>query len=163
MIFNPTNDQSCQYYIIHKLSDNKTKIFRTIPIINKQFTDGTYFYDYIYKWLFEGYRKILAKPESVTFFVRELKGDAFTSGSLSNMIKHLCKRKTEVKVSPHKWRHIFVTYCAKSGMSLEEREAVAIYMNHSREIADQVYNKQTDLDKIQPFLKRINNTQKIKQ
>ncbi|BAQ66962.1 hypothetical protein [Geminocystis sp. NIES-3709] len=140
----------------HKLGD-KSRFF---AINNPRYEDGTYFYDYLNKWLFQGFRDILAQPTTKTVFVRAKTGLPYESKEMSSKVGYLFKKKTGVSIGPHKLRNIFVTYLANSNATDAERRAAAFQMNHSLEIADKTYNNQTDMERIKPiqeWLERQNN------
>ncbi|MBD2395839.1 hypothetical protein H6G11_16465 [Cyanobacterium aponinum FACHB-4101] len=135
----------------HKMG-NKTKKHYLQPIPNRKFDDGTHFYDYLDKWLFGGYRKILASPEATKVFVQTQKGgDYKSSAELCNLIKSMFKRKTGVAVNPHKLRNIFATHLANLGVDDAIRRSAAYSMRHSFEVAEKVYCNQNDQEKVKPI------------
>lgn len=141
------NNES-KYWIFHTAEDHKigskTNKSRLLPIINRQYLDGSCFYDYLTKWIFEFRKQV--NPNTNTVFFGNVAKKAFTTSTLSNKIKHIIKRKTGVEVNVHLLRDIFTTYEANNGASLAEKKANCKYLNHGLETHDKTYNQQTDND-----------------
>jgi hypothetical protein len=125
-------------------------------IPNRQFEDGTYFYDYLNEWLFQ-YRKFLVKTDVETVFVREIKGDAFTKDSVWQKVNSIFKTKTGVSINPHLLRHIFVTFLANNEVDDAKKRAAAISMGHDPITAEKYYCKQTDEQMVLPIAEYMNN------
>ncbi|MGI0483742.1 hypothetical protein ACN4EE_23550, partial [Geminocystis sp. CENA526] len=139
----------------HKNGSKTGKSYREI-IPNRQFEDGTFFYDYLNAWLFE-YRKFLVKTDVETVFVREIKGDAFTKDSVWQKVNSIFKTKTGVSINPHLLRHIFVTFLANNEVDDAKKRAAAISMGHDPITAQKYYCKQTDEQMILPIAEYMNN------
>lgn len=156
-----------KYYIHllpHQYKTGKTYGEFWYQIENIDFGDGTFFYDYLNKWLFEGYRDELATAgKTNAVFIRARSGISFRDSNRSKFggyVRSIFLRLTKYNLSPHKLRTIFVTYINNLGLSDKERESIAYIMHHSKEMADKVYNKQTSREKMAigiAFMKQENS------
>ena len=133
-------------------------------IENIDFGDGTFFYDYLNKWLFEGYRDVMTRAgKTDAVFIRSRSGISFRDSNRSKFgsyVRSIFFRLTNYNLSPHSLRSIFVTYINNLGLSDKERESIAYIMHHSKEMADKVYNKQTSREKMTigvTFMKQENS------
>ncbi|MEB3309530.1 MAG: hypothetical protein VKJ02_04805 [Snowella sp.] len=158
-----------RYYYHFSIEHYKTgKIYGEFiaELPNKDLGDGIYFYDYLNKWLFEGYRNILLKNQQnhqyLFVSIREGKrrdnkdeimtliGDPIGYSSFSSIVRTLTKKYTGVPVGPHSFRTSYRTYLVNQGASSEELAAAAFFMQHSDEMAKKTYTVQSVLEKLHP-------------
>jgi integrase len=119
---------------------------------NTEFPDGSKFYDYLNRWLFQGYqdangewhgmRELIAAPGVTTVFATEKLGKAYRLDLIKNKITNIFRRWTGVPVSPHDLRHLYRTYIDDPaiGATPEEKESAAYWMRHSSEMAKKIYS-----------------------
>lgn len=158
----PQNDPNSKgVYILdlgpddHKNGSRTGRSYQEV-IPNRDFGDGTCFYDYLNQWLFK-YRQVLVKTDVKTVFVREIKGDAFNKDSIRQKIYSIFKTKTGVGISPHLIRHIFVTHLADNNVDFSKRKAAAISMGHDPKTAEKYYCRQTDEQAILPIIEYMDS------
>ncbi len=149
------NPSEAKYYIHLQPSDYKTgdtygEWLGEFP--NVEFADGSKFYDYLNRWLFQGYqdehgmwhgmREILAAPDEKILFIGDKNGRAIPQPILTEKIKRIFLRWTGVPVSPHDLRHLYRTYIddPATGASQEEKESAAFWMRHSSNMAAKTYS-----------------------
>lgn len=127
-------------------------------IDNKDFQDGTKFYDYLNMWLFNGYRdKFANKKTDYVLITRG--GDPFAEverGRFTHCFKSIMNRKTKFPLNPHALRHIYITHVRNLGLSDHELKAIAYAMHHDKATADAIYNRQTQYDKIKLAVQFVN-------
>lgn len=158
--------QTARYYYHFNVDDYKTgqtygEFIAELP--NKDLGDGTYFYDYLNKWLYGGYRDILLRHQQthkclfVKIYDRQyaderayFAGDPIGYGTFSGVVGNLTKKYTGVTLHPHIFRTIYRTYLVNKGASSAELEAAAFFMQHSEEMARKTYTVQTILEKLNP-------------
>jgi hypothetical protein len=128
---------------------------------NTEFTDGSRFYDYLNRWLFQGYqeangewhgmRDLIANPGVKTVFVRNSAGTSYFTKEMSRKIRNIFTRWTGVPITPHDLRHLYRTYIDDSatGATAEEKESAAYWMRHSSQMAKKTYS-------------HLNNEQKLR-
>lgn len=149
------NPSEAKYYIHLQSEDYKTgdsygEWLGEFP--NAEFPDGSKFYDYLNRWLFQGYqdansewhgmRELIAAQEEKTIFVKEQRGKAHDVDSMSTQIRSIFTRWTGVPLTPHDLRHLYRTYidCPATGAAPEERESAAFWMRHSKQMAEDGYS-----------------------
>ncbi len=148
------NPSEAKYYIHLQPEDYKTgnkygEWLGEFP--NTEFPDGSKFYDYLNRWLFEGYqdesgqwhamREVIAAPGEKTVFVGEETGKSYGRKLVTQKIKNIFTRWTEVPISPHDLRHLYRTYIEEptTGATTEEKESAAFWMRHSSQEAKKTY------------------------
>ena len=120
---------------------------------NVKFKDGTLFYDYLNKWIYEGHRNVLLRNEKHNYlFVGNVKAKPFNKNRINSAIRNMFKSTIKQKVSPHKLRTIYRTYLVNKGASQQELDSCAFWMRHSPEIARKVYTRLTLAQKTNPGL-----------
>lgn len=127
-------------------------------IENFAFSDGTYFYDYIQKWIDEG-REFGQKCNHNYFFRGKNNYQRLSVGNWRGRILRIIQAETGVPVPPSIFRKMFVTHINESGATDQEKESAAYWMHHSVEMQKKVYNKQSNESKAAPiknFMKRMN-------
>ncbi len=149
------NPTEAKYYVHllpedYKTGDSYGEWLGEFP--NTEFPDGSKFYDYLNRWLFQGYqeangewhgmRELIAAQEEKTIFVRELVGKAHEIKSMSEQIRNIFIRWTGVPIAPHDLRHIYRSYIDRptTGATTEERESAAFWMRHSKQMAEETYS-----------------------
>lgn len=160
--------QIARYYYHFNVKDYKTgkaygEFIAELP--NKNLGDGTYFYDYLNKWFYEGYRDAMLRHQQTHtyLFVKtydrtartfegksSIAGDPMGYGTFSGMVGNLTKKYTGVTLHPHIFRTIYRTYLVNRGASSAELESAAFFMQHSEEMARKTYTVQSILDKLNP-------------
>lgn len=143
-------------------------------INNIDYKDGNKFYDYLNKWLFEGYRDEIAKVKTNGVFIRTCHGSAFrdaeeSTGVFSDYISNIFETKTKYPLRPHFLRNIYITHINNLNLPEETRRAIAYMMHHDLDTANKTYNKQTMDEKIalgvefvnQQNLKSITDTSEL--
>jgi len=148
------NPSEAKYYIHLQPEDYKTgdcygEWLGEFP--NTEFPDGSKFYDYLNRWLFQGYqdesgewhgmREVIAAPGEKTVFVAEEIGKSCDKGAIRQKIYNIFTRWTGVPISPHDLRHLYRTYIEDpaTGATTEEKESAAFWMRHSSEEAKRTY------------------------
>jgi integrase len=128
---------------------------------NTEFPDGTRFYDYLNRWLFQGYqdangewhgmRELVASSGVKTVFARGIMGDPHNTTTMSGKVRKIFTRWTGVPITPHDLRHLYRTYIddPATGASAEEKESAAYWMRHSSQMAAKTYS-------------HLNNEQKLR-
>lgn len=149
------NPSEAKYYIHLQEEDYKTgetygEWLGEFP--NTEFPDGSKFYDYLNRWLFQGYqdvngewhgmRELIAAQEEKTIFVKERLGKAHDATSMCVRIRNIFIRWTRVPIAPHDLRHLYRTYIddPATGATTEERESAAFWMRHSKQTAEDGYS-----------------------
>lgn len=150
------NGEKPKYYYHLQPKDYKTgKTYGEFiaPLPNAEFPGGTTFYDYLNKWLFEGWRERLQvhgqTHQSVFMQVLNGKdedghivskaGDPASEYSFGSWIAHLTYKYCACEVYPNKFRHIWRTHLIEIGASKAELESFAFFMQHSEEMAAKAY------------------------
>ncbi len=148
------NSGEAKYYIHLQPEDYKTgdtygEWLGEFP--NTKFPDGSKFYDYLNRWLFQGYqnesgewhgmRELIAAPGEKTVFVRQNTGKSCDRETVCQKITSIFTRWTGVPISPHDLRHLYRTYIEEpaTGATTEEKESAAFWMRHSSEEAKRTY------------------------
>lgn len=135
-----------------------------VSIPNYRFKDGSYFYDYLNKWLYEEYRDELLLNGQIHqhLFVRfnnnkkgDLIGDPIAITSYSVIIADLTKKFAGIEIRPQMFRAIYRTHYVNIGASPDVLESLAFFMQHSPETAAKVYTRRSLSEKLAPF-KRFN-------
>ena len=161
-VFIPKEDlhdpKEAKYYIHLQSKDYKTgdkygEWLAEFP--NHTFIDGKTFYDYLDRWLYEGYREVIMKQSKSKnkhdfLLMKGVKGVPYTQESFSAMISAIFRNATGEKLFPHKLRTIFRTYVANKNPNQTELDSIAFWMRHSTKTAKEVYTKQTLDEKLNP-------------
>jgi hypothetical protein len=149
------NPSEAKYYVHLQPEDYKTgdsygEWLGEFP--NTEFPDGSKFYDYLNRWLFQGYqdangewhgmRELIAVPGVKTVFVRDKAGNSYTTSIMGEKIRKIFIRWTKVPITPHDLRHLYRTYIddPATGATPEERESAAYWMRHSSQMAQKTYS-----------------------
>ncbi len=118
---------------------------------NTEFPDGSKFYDYLNRWLFQGYqdesgewhamREVITAPGEKTVFVRPITGKSCSAEAVRQKINYIFTRWTGVPISPHDLRHLYRTYIEDpaTGATIDEKESAAFWMRHSSQVAKKTY------------------------
>jgi hypothetical protein len=158
------NPSEAKYYVHLQPEDYKTgdsygEWLGEFP--NTEFPDGSKFYDYLNRWLFQGYqdvngewhgmRELIAAPGVKTVFVRDNAGKSYTMTEMARKIRSIFIRWTRVPITPHDLRHLYRTYIddPATGATPEEKESAAYWMRHSSQMAAKTYS-------------HLNNEQKLR-
>jgi hypothetical protein len=158
------NPSEAKYYIHLQPEDYKTgdiygEWLGEFP--NTKFSDGTKFYDYLNRWLFQGYqdtngewhgmRELIASLGVKAVFIGERSGKPHRDNTMCQKIKNIFRRWTGVPIAPHDLRHLYRTYIddPATGASAEEKESAAYWMRHSSQMAAKTYS-------------HLNNEQKLR-
>lgn len=158
-----SNPAEALYYYDMLPDDYKTgktygNYFVSLP--NYRFQDGSYFYDYLNKWLYEGYRETLLVNGQThqCLFVRvnnigkgKLVGDPIKIEAYTIIIANLIKKFAGIQVRPHIFRAIYRTHYVNIGAPPDVLESLAFFMQHSPETAAKVYTRQSLNEKLAPF------------
>lgn len=159
-----TNPSNAKYYIHLQPEDYKTgdtygEWLSEFP--NTEFPDGSKFYDYLNRWLFQGYqdangdwhgmRELIAVPGEKTVFVSLKTGKAHNVHTIGQKIRIIFTRWTKTPITPHDLRHLYRTYIddPATGATQAEKESAAYWMRHSSETAKKTYS-------------HLNNEQKLR-
>jgi hypothetical protein len=159
-----TNPSEAKYYVHLQPEDYKTgnsygEWLGEFP--NTEFPDGSKFYDYLNRWLFQGYqdangewhgmRELIATPGVKTVFVGDITGRSYTTAEITSKIRSIFTRWTGVPIAPHDLRHLYRTYIddPATGATAEEKESAAYWMRHSSQMAAKTYS-------------HLNNEQKLR-
>lgn len=149
-----TNPTEAKYYVDLQPEDYKTGdtyLDWRSEFPNTEFPDGSKFYDYLNRWLFQGYqdangewhgmRELIAAQEEKTIFVREELGKAHDVISMSVRIRSIFTRWTGVPISPHDLRHLYRTYidAPETEATEQEKKSTAHWMRHSNQTAETRY------------------------
>ncbi len=163
------NSNDAKYYIHlmpedYKTGDTYGEFIGEIP--NIEFKDGSEFYDYLNRWIYEGYREVMLRGENHDFlFAATRKGGPLDKSRMYMLVRHIFKNKTKIKVNPHKLRHIFCSYLDEIQVSDQEREAAAFWMHHSTEMAKNIYTIRDIQEKLRPtssLMVKMNNSALLK-
>lgn len=159
--------EKAKYYIHLESEDYKTGDSHGEfwgEIINCIFFDGSYFYDYLDKWLYQGYRQKLLSFDNQNHdfvFMKSRKSTPLDKDASSALIRYAFNSKSGFKLNPHRIRHIFRTYVERrTDISAKEKESIAKWMHHSSDIAQIVYTNLNAQEELQPgfeAMQRINN------
>ncbi len=153
---NLENKKEAKYYIHLQPENYKTgnkygEWLAEFP--NVQFQDGTYFYEYLNKWIYQGFRDELMQNNKAVhnyLFSRDRKPQSLNGSDMKGKIKNIFYSTTKQKISPHQLRKIYRTYLQDIGASKQVLNSSAFWMRHSPEIASKVYTKQTLDNKLRP-------------
>jgi len=163
------NSKDAKYYIHlmpedYKTGDTYGEFIGEIP--NIEFKDGSEFYDYLNRWIYEGYREVMLRGENHDFlFTTIRKGVLLDSKGMCRLVSHIFKNKTKITVNPHKLRHIFCSYLDEIQVSDKERDAAAFWMHHSTEMAKNIYTIRDIQEKLRPtssLMVKMNNSALLK-
>ena len=157
------NNKEAKYYIHLGEEDFKTGKFYgevIIPIPNPEFADGTKFYNYIDKWIFQGFRQSkldqFQQKDHGYLFLQSTTGLPMKdSSSIHSITTCFFRRKTGVEVNPHLFRAIYRTFIVNRGMTKKEEESTLFLMHHDEKTAQKHYTFQTLEEKIKPGLDLI--------
>jgi hypothetical protein len=158
------NPSEAKYYVHLQPEDYKTgdsygEWLGEFP--NTAFPDGSKFYDYLNRWLFQGYqdangewhgmRQLIAAPGVKTVFVRDEAGKSYAASEMTLKIRTIFTRWTGIPIAPHDLRHLYRTYIddPATGATADEKESVAYWMRHSSQMAAKTYS-------------HLNNEQKLR-
>lgn len=155
-----------KYYIHllpHQYKTGKTYGIYWHEINNVRYKDGTTFYDYLNKYLFEGYRDELAINKTNDLFIREKTRTSFKDGEyleihFTAFIKNIFLRKTKYPLSPHRLRDIFITHINNQNLDENVRKSIAYMMHHDIQTADRAYNQQSSDEKMALAINYINGS-----
>ena len=157
------NPSEALYYYDMLPDDYKTgKIYGNyfVALPNYYFQDGSCFYDYLNKWLYEGYREELLEhgQSHQCLFVRaygnkkgDLKGDPLPYECYTTVIAELIQKFTGIKIRPQIFRVIYRTHYVNIGAPPDVLDALAFFMQHSPETAAKVYTRRSLSEKLAPF------------
>jgi hypothetical protein len=152
---NMAHPNEAKYYIHLQPEDYKTgdtylEWLGEFP--NVEFANGCKFYDYINRWLFQGYRdkesgewhgmrELMASAGERTVFVTEITGRPYNDKRMWQTITNIFVRWTGVSISPHDLRHIYRSYIEDpaTGAMEAELKSAAYWMRHSDQTAKTVY------------------------
>lgn len=142
------SDRSSAKYYIHlqpedyKTGDTYGEFWGELP--DEVFEDGTTFYQYLNKWIYEGWRDVFAGEAKLQFlFFAPLRhGEQIDPSGMSAVIKNIFLGKTGLPLHPHRLRHIFCSYINELDISQKERDSIAFWMHHSPEMAKATYTHQ---------------------
>ena len=157
------NPSEALYYYDMLPDDYKTgktygNYFVVLP--NYYFQDGSCFYDYLNKWLYEGYREELLEHGQTHqyLFLRGygnkkggVKGDPLPYECYTTIIAELMQKFTGIKIRPQIFRVIYRTHYVNIGAPPDVLEALAFFMQHSPETAAKVYTRRSLSEKLAPF------------
>jgi integrase len=128
-------------------------------ILNKKFSDGRCFYDYIKDWL-NHWRKQFSPTDNLFFVLvrknrvsKKLTTESYRGTFLSRMLKGCMHRLTGKITTPHILRNSFVTYLYERGESDIVMASVAYAMHHSVEAQRGMYDERTQKQKVHLGLK----------
>jgi hypothetical protein len=159
------NSNDAKYYIHlmpedYKTGDTYGEFIGEIP--NIEFKDSSKFYDYLNRWIYEGYREVIMRGENHDFlFAGTRTGVPLGTDNMCKLVEHIFKGKTKIKVNPHKLRHIFCSYLDEIQVSDKERDAAAFWMHHSTEMAKNIYTIRDIQEKLRPtssLMVKMNNS-----
>ena len=164
------NDKTLAKYYIHlqskdyKTGDAYGEFWGVLP--NIAFADKTTFYNYLDKWLYEGWRQVLLEVkgldhDSVLVGIKSSKAFKDMKGRVGNTIKWIFKTKTGIPLNPHRLRHIFRSHVDNLDITPKESESIAFWMHHSELMAKNVYTIKSLEQKLSPgleIMERITNT-----
>ena len=157
---NLNNPTEAKYYIHLQPEDYKTgKIYGEwlAEFPDTKFSDGTTFYEYLNKWIYEGYRdELLGKKTHNYLFLQERSSNPMKdSNIMTEKVGYIFHGTILYYLTPHKLRTIFRTHLENIGASPQEINSAAFWMRHSPDIARKVYTKQTLDEKLSPGAKVI--------
>jgi len=158
------NPSEAKYYVHLQPEDYKTgdiygEWLGEFP--NTEFPDGSKFYDYLNRWLFQGYqdangewhgmRQMIAAPGVKTVFVKDIARKSYIGSDMAEKIKAIFTRWAGVPITPHDLRHLYRTHIddPATGATAEEKESAAYWMRHSSKMAAKTYS-------------HLNNEQKLR-
>jgi len=155
-----------KYYIHllpHQYKTGKTYGTYWHEINNVKYKNGTTFYDYLDKYLFEGYRDEIAIKETNDLFIREKTRTSFKDGEylethFTEFIKNIFLRKTKYPLSPHRLRDIFITHINNQNLDENVRKSIAYMMHHDIQTADRSYNQQSSDEKMSLALEYLDKS-----
>lgn len=151
--------KEAKYYIHLQPEDYKTgykygEWLAEFP--DQDFDDGTTFYQYLDKWIYEGFRdKLLAEETHNYLFLKEQKSIPLEGADMYSKIRTLFNSTIRQKISPHQLRTIYRTYLEDIGSNQQILNSSAFWMRHSPEIAREVYTKQSLDNKLRPGQKMM--------
>ncbi len=102
-----------------------------------------------------GWRAVF-KPNHSCVFTQKC-GNKMTSESLNDLFRHAAYRITGQACHPHLVRDMIVTYLKRSGASSDVLEALAKLMAHSLQMQQNIYDRRTPEEKIQPAIKALDS------
>ena len=142
------NKSSAKYYIHLQPEDYKTgskygEWLGELP--NCTFPDKKTFYQYLDKWLYEGYREeVLGEEEDHGFlFLRAISKKPLSTNDIGSIIRRIFLSTIKLSISPHKLRTIYRTYLEDIGVSQQVLNSSAFWMRHSPQVAKDIYTRQT--------------------
>ncbi|MBR8840284.1 MAG: hypothetical protein DSM106950_41415 [Stigonema ocellatum SAG 48.90 = DSM 106950] len=147
-------DRSASKWYIHlEPKDYKTgKAYGVFwgEIYNYKFSDETFLYDYMQKWIDEG--REYEQKCSHKFFFRGMKSYCkLNSSDWHKRITTIFHQETGVPVTPKELRKMYVTYLKDQRVSEAELEGAAGWMKHSRMMQSSIYDQQNKTKKMAPI------------
>lgn len=174
--------KQARFYIHLKNGDYKTskaygEFIGELP--NEVFPDGKTFYQYLDRWLYQGFQKDdgtwaglregmivchprhkerLASPNarkridpcSHNFFFLSTTGNRIDDESFLEIFTGFFKKFAGVPVTPHTLRHIFRTHLEDLEATRGQLKSAAFWMKHDMKTAEDYYNHQADERKLRP-------------
>ena len=116
---------------------------------NTIFSDGKTLYQYLDEWL-QRWRLVFRPKHNYLF--TEQKGEPLDGSNFAAIVARAICRFTQVRVNPHSFRHIYVTYLKSIGATEEVLESAAAAMLHSRLAQSSIYNLLDLQSTLQPSL-----------
>ena len=158
------NTEEAKYFIHLQPEDYKTgskygEWLADFPDV--VFPDGTTFYQYLDKWINEGFRDELLRGETHNYlFVKLQKGTALEDTDMANIVRYIFNSTIKQKIPPHALRTIFRTYLEDKGATQQELNSAAFWMRHDPKTSRKSYTKQTLDNKLRPaeeLMRKINS------
>jgi hypothetical protein len=131
-----------------------------VSVPNYRFQDGSCFYDYLNKWLYEEERDelLLNGQTHQCLFVRfqnnklgDLAGDPTNEKCYTAIIAQITEKFTGIEIRPQIFRAIYRTHYVNIGAPPNVLESLAFFMQHSPETAAKVYTRRSLSEKLAPF------------
>ncbi len=102
-----------------------------------------------------GWRDVFKPNHSCVFTQRG--GNKMTSGSLNQLFRRAAYGITGKAAHPHLVRDMVVTHMKRSGASSEVLEALAKLMAHSLQMQQNIYDRRTPEEKVQPAIQALDS------
>ncbi len=102
-----------------------------------------------------GWREVF-KPNHSCVFTQKC-GNKMTCESLNSLFRRAAYRITGKACHPHLVRDMIVTHLKRSGASSDVLEALAKLMAHSLQMQQNIYDRRTPEEKIQPAIKALDS------
>jgi integrase len=102
-----------------------------------------------------GWREVF-KPNHSCVFTQKC-GNKMTCSSLNGLFRYTAYRITGQACHPHLVRNMIVTHLKRSGASSDVLEALARLMAHSLQMQQNIYDRRTPEEKIEPAIKALDS------